>query len=893
MLARSLLPLLLLAATPAAPVAPAAPAAPAQKRDPRVVRATLENGLRVVVVRDPLAPVVTTEINYLAGSDETPEGFPGTAHAQEHMMFRGSPGLSAAQLATITAAMGGEFNADTQQTVTQYHFTVPAEDLDVALNLEAIRMRVVLDTQQLWEQERGAIEQEVAQDVSDPEYVLYTKLLSRLFAGTPYAVDALGTKASFDATTGKMLAAFHDAWYAPNDAIVVITGDVDPERAIASVKELFGGIPARELPPRRPVELRPLAPEHLELQSDLPYGLAVVAYRLPGYDDPDWAAGQVLADVLDSARGDLYGLVVEGAALRTTFESSALPRAGMGYAVAAFPAGGDGAALVRRLQATIAGVLEHGVSSDLVEAAKRDEVTSAELGKTSISGLAEMWSQAVAVEGRSSPDDDIDAIRRVTAADVDRVARAWLLNARAVTAVLAPHVSGKAVASRARGGTESFTPRQVEPVALPDWAKPVLAAPALPPTNLNPVSTVLPNGVRLVVQPEPGVPLAVVFGAVRTDPDLETPPGQEGVNGVLDALFSYGTAHLDRVAFQKAVDDIGANLSAGARFSVVVPAARFERGVELLADDLLHPAIPPAAFGIVRRQTAAEVAGQLESPSYLAERARAAALYPKKDPRQRHPTPAGVSRLTRADVLAYHRRVFRPDLTTIVVLGAVTPESARAVVERYFGAWKAVGPKPVTDPPRVGPNRPSAASVPDASRVQDEVVLAETLPMTRFDPDYYPLQLGNHVLAGAFYATRLYRDLRERTGLAYSVQSELQAGRTRSVFAVSYACDPANVSKARGLVERDLRQMQTAPISAAELRQTRALLLRQLPLSESSVERIGAGFLERSLLGLPLDEPRVAARRYLEITAPEVQAAFRRKIRPSGFAQVTVGPAPR
>ena len=143
-----------------------------------MLRATLDNGLRVVIVRNTLAPVVTTIVNYLVGSNEAPEGFPGMAHAQEHMMFRGSPGLSANQLADIIAAMGGMFNADTQQTVTQYFLTAPAEDLDVALHIEAIRMRGVLDSEKLWEQERGAIEQEVAQDLSSPEYVFYTKLLA-------------------------------------------------------------------------------------------------------------------------------------------------------------------------------------------------------------------------------------------------------------------------------------------------------------------------------------------------------------------------------------------------------------------------------------------------------------------------------------------------------------------------------------------------------------------------------------------------------------------------------------------------------------------------------------------------------------------------------------------
>jgi zinc protease len=163
-----------------------------------VVRTTLDNGLRLVIVRHPIAPVVTTVVNYLVGSNEAPEGFPGMAHAQEHMMFRGSPGLSANQLAAITAAMGGLFDADTQQVVTQYFFTVPVEDLEVALHIEAIRMRGVLDSERLWSQEHGAIEQEVAQELSSPEYVFYTELLAAMFKGTPYAHDALGTRSAIN-----------------------------------------------------------------------------------------------------------------------------------------------------------------------------------------------------------------------------------------------------------------------------------------------------------------------------------------------------------------------------------------------------------------------------------------------------------------------------------------------------------------------------------------------------------------------------------------------------------------------------------------------------------------------------------------------------------------------
>src|SRR5215471_1954200 len=233
-----------------------------------VTRATLDNGLRVVVVRSTLAPVVTTVMNYLVGSNEAPQGFPGTAHALEHMMFRGSQTLSSDQLNNIAAAMGGEFNAETQQSVTRYFFTVPKQDLDVALHIESIRMRDLLATDALWNQERNAIEQEVAGDLSDPADVFYTKLLSAMFRGTPYEHDALGTRPSFDATPAAMLKEFHDTWYAPNNAILVIAGDVDPQAAIGKVKDLFGAIPAKPLPTRAAVALEPVKPETLHLDTD-------------------------------------------------------------------------------------------------------------------------------------------------------------------------------------------------------------------------------------------------------------------------------------------------------------------------------------------------------------------------------------------------------------------------------------------------------------------------------------------------------------------------------------------------------------------------------------------------------------------------------------------------
>src|SRR6201999_2476297 len=132
--------------------------------------------------------------------------------------------------------------------------------------------------------------------------------------------------------------------------------------------------------------------------------------------------------------------------------------------------------------------------------------------------------------------------------------------------------------------------------------------------------------------------------------------------------------------------------------------------------------------------------------------------------------------------------------------------------------------------PPVPVNKPSATNVPDTEAVQDSVTLAEQLDLNRFDPDYYPLQLGNHVLGGGFYATRLYHDLRQVAGYGYNVDVSMEASKTRASYSVTYGCDPDKVLKARALIQRDLDQMRTEDVSPDELHLAKAMLLRQIPL---------------------------------------------------------------
>lgn len=865
---------------------------PAALSSAQVVRAKLANGLRVVIVPDRLAPVVTTEINYLVGSAEVPKGFPGTAHALEHMMFRGSKGLDKDQLAAIGTRLGGSYNADTTEDVTQYFYTAQADDLPVLLKIEALRMNGLTLSEADWQKERGAIEQEVARDLSSPAYRYLEQLQAILFAGTPYEHDALGTRPSFDKTTAADLRAFYKKWYAPNNAILIIAGDVDPVKALQLVQDTFDSIPARTLPARQAVAPVPPPARTLSLTTDYPVGFATLAFPMPGYSAKDFAVADILSDVLSSQRGALYDLVPQGKALFAGFEYAPKKEAGFGLALAAFPKGGDSAKAMQDIRGVLETLRKQGVPADLVEAAKKREIAQLQFAANSVSGLASLWSNALAFQNLTSPGDMVAAYQAVTPEQVNQLAARLLDPAHAVSAVLTPETSGQPVSGKGFGGAESFATAPDKPVALPEWADKALARLEEPKPTPMPATSTLPNGLTLVVWPSHVSHTIQLAGQVRQTPSLQQPKGQDGVSDITEALFSYGTTTHDRLAFQKALDDIPAWESAGSGFSLRVLTPDFEKGVALLAENELHPAFPEKDFAVVRVQSAQAQAGELASPGHLFSRAVKAAILPANDPALREATPQSIMKVSHEDVRHYYQQAWRPDLTTIVVTGDITPEKARAVIEKEFGGWKAEGPTPDITLPAVPLSRASRAVVPDKSSVQDEVVLAETLGLTPAQPDHFLLQLGNEVLGGGLFSSRLYRDLRVKTGYVYSVGSAFEWGRTRGMYSVNFGADPDKVGKARNAALHDIKAMQLAPPSAEELALAKASLLRSIPLQRASLDRIASQYLYLSDLGLPLDNADRAAHAYYGATGAEVQKAFQHWMRPDDLASIVKGPTP-
>lgn len=857
---------------------------------PDVTRATLDNGLRVVIVKDDLAPVVTTQMNYLVGADEVPDGFPGTAHALEHMMFRGSPGLSKDQLMAVAANMGGDFNANTQHGVTQYYFTVPRQDVDLALHIASIRMRGLDVTAKAWKKERGAIEQEVSRDMSNPAYKFLSQMTAHMFADTPYARMGLGTRDSFDKTKAADLKKFHDTWYAPNNAILVIAGDVDADATLDKVKSLFGDIARQDLPEKPDFNFKSMASKTIKLPTDFSVGLVAKVWRMPGLRDDDYATARVLANAMGSKRGDLFEMGLTGKALFGGFSGNFRPHAGMAFAQAGFRRGGDSDKVMDNLEKIIRDTADNGVPADLVKAAKQQIIADTEYKKNSVQGLANSWSAALANRDADSPDDLIADIRAVTPEDVNALARRVLDPDHAVTAVLTPESSGAPTSQSSFSGSESFNEEPKEDVELPDWAKNAFADLKVPESPMSPESYELDNGLRVIVQPEKVSDTVEVFGRIDTNSNLQSPKGKEGVAGVLGGMFNYGTQDMQRLQFQAALDAISAHESAGTSFSLAVPSDNFEKGMKLLAANELHPAMPQRAFAVMQKNQSGAAAGRIKSPGFLNSHHTDKALLPEGDPQLRYAKPDTIDSLSLDDVKNYYDAVFRPDMTTIVIIGNVDPEQARDVVANTFGDWQAEGNKPETDYASVPLNKAGRFQTPDSSAKQASVTLTQMVDLGYDDPDRYALRLGSQVLGSGFNSL-LMHDLRSKHGLVYGVSSGVSLSKNRGRFHISYGSDPDKVDKARSLALRDVRKMQDETIDDDRLHAAKGKKLRQIQLRKSSFGTIAGQLLTYGMENKPLNSDTIAAQKYYDMTADQIQSAFQQYVRPDAFVTAVKGSA--
>jgi len=410
---------------------------------------TLGNGLKLIVKEDRRAPSVVNMVWYRVGAIDEIDGSTGVAHVLEHMMFKGTENLAAGEFNKRIAAMGGRDNAFTSQDYTAYFQQVPAEHIGDVIGLEADRMRHLRFSDEEFAKELEVVKEERRLRTDDkPRSLVYEQLMATAFVAHPYRRPVIGWMADLDRMKPDDARAWYRTWYAPNNATVVVVGDVDHERVFELARQAFGDFKPEVLPERRViVEPEQLGPRRsvVRAPADLPY--VAVAWRAPTLKDVgkdrDVYALQVLAAVLDGHDGArIPRNIVRGSQVAVS-AGAGYDGTGRGESVFIVDGSPSQGKTVDDVQAALVAEIDkirrEGISEEELRRVKAQVIAGQVYKRDSLMGQA-MEIGAMEVIGMSWRDDDkmIEMLRSVTADEVKAVANRYFSDDSMSVAVLDP-----------------------------------------------------------------------------------------------------------------------------------------------------------------------------------------------------------------------------------------------------------------------------------------------------------------------------------------------------------------------------------------------------------------------------------------------------------------------
>jgi zinc protease len=860
--------------------------------DGGIYTTTLHNGLRVVVVEDHSAPVVQSSVWYGFGSlDETP-GKTGLAHALEHMVFRGTPQLSAAGLDDVVARLGAQMNGETSYDYTQFYFEMPADKLRVALAIDADRMVHASLSPAAWAVERNAVLDEIDGDDSSPFFNLLSRVRAAAFPNQPAGRTPLGKRSDVARATAADIARYYREWYAPNNATLVVAGDVNHQRVFALARRSFGAIPKRPLPAKPQLDPVPAPPgQVVEAQFPFPFEVLDLAYAIPGDTQPGEPAMSTLATLIENQRSPFYeALVQSNVALAIEADADTQLRGGLLNVFIVLNPGHTADEAQRIFQSVLDSATRNGFAPDLVTAAKRMTIAERLYDADSIDGIGDLAGYTYGIVGERIQDED-DRLAAVTGDDLVAVAKRYLSRPTVIGHLRPSDTPPKGHSTKSSAAaSDDFSKRAPSgPVVEPAWIAKAVRTPTTARSPLSPVEFTLANGLRVIVQRKTDRPTFVLQGRIDSSPAF-APRGKEGIARLASSVADDGSLGYPFARRRKETDEMGAFVHTGQEFSAQGEVRNFKRIVDIIADGEERPTFAEPWLSIERSQLANSIETEESISGEMIDRAYDRLLLASNDPTLNQPTPPSVRSITRADLLTFTQRYWRPDLTTIAIVGDLSPALVRSTLEAAFGSWRNDGLKPDAHLMPLPPATPGHEYIgTDANQVY--IRLGQPA-ISRKNPDYDTFLVLNQILgAGGAFESRLWQGLRQRTGLVYSVDSALHANADRGDFRIEFSAAPDRVVEAVRFVRRELERMKQTPVTATELQEAKTRLIGDALLAEASATGQAKQLLDIAVNDLPLDYYRTLNERFAKITAADVQRVAREYLHPSRLVEVYAGPS--
>ncbi|MFM6830628.1 MAG: M16 family metallopeptidase [Novosphingobium sp.] len=885
----------------------------------------LDNGLTVLVHTDRKAPVVAVSIWYGVGSKNEPKGKTGFAHLFEHLMFNGTENVPGDFFQPLQQVGATDLNGTTWFDRTNYYQTVPTPALDMTLMMESDRMGHLLGavTQTVLDNQRGVVQNEKRQGDNEPYAMVEYEMLETLYpSGHPYHHSTIGSMADLDSASLDDVKGWFRGNYAPNNAILVLAGDIDAATAKAKVAKWFGDIPSGPAvkPVTAPVPTLP-APVAKMIKDQVATTRIYRMWAIPGLDNPDYLPLDLAASVLGglaSSRLDDALVRQQKVAVSVVADASIFAQAGQFSVHADVTPGQDPAKVAAALDAEIARFVKEGPSADeMLRAA-----TSATAGEIrglertgGGSGKAPTLAEGLLYNGDAQHyRTELARIAAMKPAEVTAAMQKWL--SRPVFA-LTVEPGTRTEGGEARGG---FFTREAsgghpayfrDPDALAKGA-PASSAAAADRSKLPAVGALAPldfptiergtlkNGIPVFFAKRSGVPTVSV--RVSFDAGYAADPKSAlGTQSLLLSLMDEGTEKLSGTELARVRERLGANLRLSANadttsFQLDALTPNLAPSLGLLSDVVLHPALDPAELERVRTQQLAGIAAEFKNPAALASRTLNPALFGKAFPYAFPPTgtgdPAVVKTLSRADLAAFHARWFRPDTAKIFVVGDTTLDQVVTMLDGSFGSWKANRmARPVKDFTAAIPPAKARVILVDRPGSPQSYILAGKVLDAKGTDDLLALNTANDVLGGNFLG-RINMNLRENKGWSYGTYNGVTEPLDRISFRVIAPVQTDRTGEAIAEVRKEIAAFTGASgVKAEELDWSTKGSARELPGMFETSAAVLDGMAKIVTYSRPDDYYETLAARYGKMTTAEADKAFRDNITGDGMVWVVVGDA--
>jgi zinc protease len=839
----------------------------------------LANGLDVYAMPDATAGTVTVTLWYDVGGKDDPQGRSGFAHLFEHILSRKTVNLPYGQISTMVENAGGSRNASTGQDFTNYYETVPPQYLEQMLWTHAERMARPVVDQAVFDAERSIVKEELRQRVYAPPYGRLSRFVigDNSFDESIYRRSVIGSIEELDSAQIDDARAFHEAYYRPATATMIVSGNFDPAELDRLVDQYFAGIrnPDRPVPVfERPVETPRTQPRRVDAYApNVPLPAVGVIYPGAPANHADSAALDVMQAIMSRGESSrLYQSLVYGSQLATSagVGVNAMEEDGVIQATATVARGKAIADVEAALDAELARIRDEPVTAAELAEAKTEIVAGELRQRETASGRAFILGQAIVSENDpGAPDRRIAAIQAVTADDVQRVARTYL-NDQARVSVRYQDESARPAGvpedswrNPAPVPTFLTVPPAILPAneLLPEGQRMAPPAPGAARAVVTPtvVERTLSNGLRVIAAKSTNLPIMnaqlVIAGGAAGDPS-----DRSGLASMTADLATQGAGGRSAPEIARTLEALGANIGGGAGADATTlflsaPVSSADQAGAVFADVVQRPAFSPAEFERSRTQRVNALTVALREPGPLAAltlNRLAFGAAPYGAPASG--TPASLATLTRDQIAGFHDRWWRPDNAALIITGGMEPEEAFAFAERTLGGWaRPAGPVPAAVN-RAGQAAPAPrVVVVDLPGAGQAAVSAAVRAPRRADDAWYPLAVANSVIGGGQNG-RLFQEIRAKRGLSYGANSSIAARVDGGLLTANTQTKNESAAEVVGLVLAEFDRLKAEPVAEQAVVDRETFVNGGFSRALETTGGLGGILADAVTYGLPLTE---------------------------------------